>query len=51
MNNRNISRIPARFILNPDRSEESDLSSDSDNKVYESVNDSKNSDSDSWWCW
>ena len=33
--------------MNPDRSEESDLSSDSDNQIYEAVNDNKTSDSDS----
>ena len=46
-NKRNISRVPSRLILNPDRSEESDLSSDSDNQIYEAVNDNKTSDSDS----
>ena len=43
----NISRIPARFILNPGISEEIDLSSDSDNEIYEAVNDIKTSDLDS----
>ena len=33
--------------MNPDRSEESDLSSDSDNQIYEAVNVNKTSDSDS----
>ena len=46
-NKRNISRIPARFILNPDISEESGLSSDSENEIYEAVNDNKTSDSGS----
>ena len=44
-NKRNISRIPARFILNPEISKESDLSSNSDNEIYEAVNDNKTSDS------
>ena len=33
--------------MNPDITEESDLSSDSDNEIYEGVNDNKTSDSDS----
>lgn len=41
---RNIRRIPVRFILNPDICEESDLSSNSENEIYETVNDSKTSD-------
>ena len=45
-NKGNISRIPARFILNPGISGESDLSSDSDNEIYEAVNNNKTSDSD-----
>ena len=44
-NKRNISRIPARFILNPEISKESDLSSNYDNEIYEVVNDNKTSDS------
>ena len=32
---------------NSDISEENDLSSDSDNEIYEAVNDNKTSDSDS----
>ena len=32
---------------NPDISEENDLSSDSDNEIYEAVSDNKTSDSDS----
>ena len=40
-NKGNISRIPARFILNPDISGESDLSSDSDNEICAAVNNSK----------
>ena len=46
LNKRNIRRIPARFILNPCISEEIDLSSDSDNEIYETVNDIKTSDLD-----
>lgn len=47
-NKGNITRIPARFILNPDISDESDLSLDSDNEIYQAVNDNKTSDSDAW---
>ena len=36
------SEIPARFILNPDISRENELSSGSDNKIYEVANDNKN---------
>ena len=46
-NKRNNSRIAARFTLNPDISEESDLSSDFNNEIYEAVNHNKTSDSDS----
>ena len=45
--NKRNSRIPARLILNPDVSEESDLSSNSDNGIYEAVNNNKTSNSDS----
>ena len=41
-NKGNNSKIPARFILNPDISKENDLSSDSDNKIYEVVKNNKN---------
>ena len=47
-NKGNITRILARFILNPDISDESDLSLDSDNEIYQAVNDNKTSDSDAW---
>ena len=47
-NKGNISRIPARFILNPDISDESGVSLDSDKEVYQAVNDNKTSDSDAW---
>ena len=47
-NKGNISRIPARFILNPDISDESGVSLDSDKEIYQAVNDNKTSDSDAW---
>lgn len=47
-NKGNITRILTRFILNPDISDESDLSLDSDNEIYQAVNDNKTSDSDAW---
>ena len=47
-NKGNISRIPARFILNPDISDESGVSLDSDKELYQAVNDNKTSDSDAW---
>ena len=47
-NKGNISRIPARFILNPDISDESSVSLDSDKEIYQAVNDNKTSDSDAW---
>ena len=47
-NRRNISRLPIKYILNPDISEDSDLSSDDDSDGdYQQLNDSSDSENNS----